>query len=373
MSKYKFHVIALFAGAILMSSCKKDVPFVEEYAEFDNTPTSLQYVNNTLPVPNLPEDNPLTVEKVKLGRMLFYEEALSKDGSMSCATCHLQIEGFSDSDQFSEGVEGLLGKRQAMAVVNLAWNENGFFWDGRAELLRHQSVLPIQDPLEMNETLENAITKLETFELYNLQKLYKNQFIRAFEDGQINELNISLALEAFMMTIVSDDSKYDRYLAGTATLTPAEERGRELFFAEYNEFFPETSGADCAHCHSGTNFENDQYMNNGLDSDADFTDLGRYDVTENEEDKAKFKVTSLRNIAVTAPYMHDGRFNTLEEVVDHYNEGLHSSSTLDPALASTMGTGLMLDAGDKADLIAFLHTLTDETYLNNPDYTDPFE
>jgi cytochrome c peroxidase len=364
---------ALILGAfIVMVSCKKNSPHVEEYAAFDNTPYNLKFVNNTLPVPNLPVDNALTVEKVKLGRMLFYEKALSKDGSMACASCHLQEDGFSDSNQFSEGVDGLFGARQAMAVVNLAWNENGFFWDGRAELLRHQSVLPIQDPLEMNESLENVIAKLNEKELYLFQKTYRSQFIRAFEDGAINELNISLALEAFMMSIVSDDSKYDRYLAGTATLTESEERGRVLFFSEYNEFFPETSGADCAHCHSGTNFENDLYMNNGLDAEVDFTDLGRYDVTENDADKAKFKVTSLRNIAVSGPYMHDGRFNTLEEVVNHYNGELNASATLDPALASTMGTGLMLDAGEIADLIAFLHTLTDERYLNNPDYKTPF-
>ena len=209
-----FLTACLTGGMVFLCSCKKNNPGIEDYAEFDNTPVSLQYTNNTLPVPNLPADNPLTVEKVELGRMLFYETALSKDGSMSCATCHMQVDGFSDSDQFSEGVEGLLGKRQAMAVVNLAWNENGFFWDGRAELLRHQSVLPIQDPLEMNETLENVIAKLGTQKTYNLQRLYKNQFIRAFEDGQINELNISLALEAFMFTIVSDNSKYDQYLAG---------------------------------------------------------------------------------------------------------------------------------------------------------------
>lgn len=373
MNFFKMNYALLLGVVIVLSSCKKDPPVVEEYAEYDNTPYSLKYTNNTLPVPNLPADNPFTVEKVKLGRMLFYEKELSKDGSMACASCHLQEDGFSDSDQFSEGVDGLFGARQAMAVVNLAWNENGFFWDGRAELLRDQALLPIQDHLEMNETLENVIAKLSDYKHFGLQKLYQNQFTRAFEDGQINELNISLALEAFMMSIVSDDSKYDRYLAGTATLTDAEERGRVLFFGEYNEFFPETSGADCAHCHSGTNFENDEYMNNGLDAEVDFTDLGRYDVTEDDADKAKFKVTSLRNIARTAPYMHDGRFNTLEEVVNHYNTEIESSSSLDPALASTMGTGLMLDAGEIADLIAFLHTLTDETYLNNPDYKSPFE
>lgn len=364
---------ALFFGVIIvLASCKKDPPIIEEYAAYNNDPYALKYTNNTLPVPHLPADNPLTVEKVKLGRMLFYETALSKDGSMACATCHAQDNGFSDSSQFSTGVEGLFGKRQAMAVVNMAWNENGFFWDGRAELLRHQSVLPIQDELEMNETLENVIAKLDAEKRYGLTRMYKNQFIRAFEDGAINELNISLALEAFMMSIVSDDSKYDRYLSGTAVLTASEERGRILFFGEYNEFFPETSGADCAHCHSGTNFENDLYMNNGLDADADFADFGRYAVTGNNADKAKFKVTSLRNIAVSGPYMHDGRFTTLEEVVNHYNNELYSSSTLDPALASTMGTGLMLDAGEIADLIAFLHTLTDNTYLNNPDYKSPF-
>lgn len=363
----------ILSVGVLIVACKKDPPVEPYVAEYDNTPYNLKYENNTLPVPNLPADNPLTVEKVELGRMLFYEKQLSKDGSMACATCHLQGDGFSDPDQFSIGVDGLPGGRHAMAVVNLAWNENGFFWDGRAETLREQSLLPIQDHLEMNETLENVIAKLNDHKYLGIQNLYKNQFKRAFEDGQINELNISLALEAFMFSIVSEDSKYDRYLAGTETLTDAEERGRVLFFAEYNEFFPETSGADCAHCHSGTNFENDQYMNNGLDEEVDFTDLGRYDVTGNDADKAKFKVTSLRNIAVTAPYMHDGRFNTLEEVVNHYNSGLHSSSTLDPALASTMGTGLMLDEGDIADLIAFLHTFTDNTYLNNPDYKSPFE
>jgi cytochrome c peroxidase len=285
---------------------------------------------------------------------------------MNCATCHIQEDGFSDLNQFSTGVEGLQGGRQAMAIFNLAWNENGFFWDGRAELLRHQSILPIQDPLEMNETLVNVIAKLSA------DTLYTSQFNRAFDGGAITSLNISFALEAFMMSIVSDNSKYDRYLNGTESLTASEENGRVLFFAEYNEFFPLTSGADCAHCHSSTNFENDQYMNNGLDNDAGVTDIGREEVTNDANDKAKFKVTSLRNIAVTGPYMHDGRFTTLEEVVDHYNNGIEQSATLDPALNATTSTGLMLDATEKADLINFLKTLTDDSYLNNPDYKSPF-
>ena len=358
------HVYTPAIGFILLvASCKKDPPII---AEYDDTPYELKYVNHTLAEPNLPSDNPLTIEKVKLGRMLFYEKSVSKDGSMACATCHIQEDGFSDKNQFSEGVEGLFGRRQAMAIFNLAWHENGFFWDSRADLLRHQVILPIQDPLEMNETLENVVAKLKA------NSLYTDQFTRAFGNAEINAPRISFALEAFMFSIISDDSKYDRYLKGTATLTESEERGRVLFFAEYNPFFPDVSGADCAHCHSGTNFENDQDMNNGLDTDAELTDFGREEVTVDPADRAKFKVPSLRNIAKTAPYMHDGRFATLEEVINHYNTDIRNSSTVDPALVPTMDTGLMLDATDIEDLINFLNTLTDEYYLTNPDYSDPF-
>lgn len=362
MIRRKLVIITLI---IITISCKKDPPIID-YVEYDGTPYSLKYTNNTLPIPDLPTDNLLTEQKVKLGRMLFYENALSKDGSMNCASCHVQEDGFSDKRTLSIGVEGLFGKRQAMAIVNMAWNKNGFFWDGRAELLRHQSLLPIQDPLEMNEKLAFVIAKLK------IQSNYKDQFTRAFGDSEINELRISYALEAFMMSMVSDDSKYDRYLVGDATLTDSEERGRILFFGEYNPAFPESSGADCAHCHTGTNFENDLYMNNGLDVDADFIDVGRFAVTANDADKAAFKVPTLRNVALTAPYMHDGRFNTLEEVINHYNSELQSSTTIDPALEYTRDTGLMLDASEIADLIAFLHTLTDNTFITNPDYKSPF-
>ena len=174
-----------------------------------------------------------------------------------------------------------------------------------------------------------------------------------------------------MNSIVSYNSKYDQHLAGTATLTDSEERGRKLFFTEFNPFFPDQAGADCAHCPDGDNFENDQYMNNGLDADADFTDKGREDATEKPEDRAKFKVPSLRNIEMTPPYMHDGRFNTLEEVVDHYNEGIKSSSTVDPAILNTVD-GLKLTAEDKTDLVNFLKTMTDNDLLTNPEYASPF-
>ena len=344
-------------------SCKKDNPVIVEY---DGTPYNLEFNTNSLPEPNLPLDNPLTVEKIALGRMLFFDPLLSQDGTISCSSCHIQEDGFSDSRQFSEGVGGLTGNRQAMAIFNLAWHENGFFWDGRAELLRHQAVLPIQDPVEMNESLAMVISKLQ------FKKAYQDQFKRAFANGKISANNIALALEAFMFSIISDNSKYDQFLAGNATLTESEERGRFLFFEEFNEFFPDESGAGCAHCHAGSNFENDEYMNNGLDAEGSFTDLGREDVTGDLADRARFKVPSLRNVAVTAPYMHDGRFNTLEETIEHYNSGLQESSTLEPHLVATLPS-LMLDEDDITDLINFLNTLTDETYLNNPDYKSPFE
>jgi cytochrome c peroxidase len=361
--RYLFFLLNLIGGFCLIA-CGDDDSMDEIPPEYDDTPYILEY--GGLPDPELPQDNILTEQKVLLGRMLFHETLLSKDGSQACASCHLQADGFSDPDRFSIGVEGLEGKRQAMPVFNMAWHTNEFFWDGRANLLRDQALKPIQDPLEMNETLDNVISKLSA------EKTYRDQFVRAFDSAMITEEKMALALEQFMLSIVSYNTKYDRYLAGEEALTESEERGRMLFETEYNPFFPEFSGADCVHCHGGKNFENDQYMNNGLDSDTDFTDLGREDVTLNPEDRAKFKVPSLRNVALTAPYMHDGRFQTLEEVVDHYNEGIQSSSTVDPTVENTRETGLFLTEQDKEDLINFLHTLTDEVMINEPAYRSPF-
>lgn len=367
-SNPKYIVSSLLLGLFLIFiglvySCKPDEPD-PTIVEYDSTPYTLEY--GSFPPPNLPADNALTVQGVQLGKMLFYEKMLSKDGTQSCASCHRQEHAFTDTARFSIGVQGNPGKRQAMSVFNMAWNNNEFFWDGRAHLLRDQSLLPIQDELEMDETLENVVAKLKN------SQTYKDQFIRAFGTDEITSEKMSLAMEQFMLSIVSNQSKYDQFLAGTAQLTPSEERGRALFFEEYNPFFPDQSGADCAHCHSGDNFENDLYMNNGLDEDGQFTDIGREAVTNNAQDKGKFKVTSLRNIALTAPYMHDGRFNTLEEVVEHYNNNLKTSATIDPALEMTRATGLMLDAQEKADLIAFLKTLTDQELLTNPEFSNPF-
>lgn len=347
----------LLCGAFVLA-CSKQWPSPTQ----DTTPYTLEY--GALPEPEIPLDNPLTVQGVKLGRMLFYEPRLSADGSMSCASCHRQQNAFSDTAQFSIGIHGLPGKRQAMSAVNMLWNSNGYFWDGRAEKLREQSLMPIEDELEMDETVENVLQKLSS------DTMYTNQFLRAFGTDQPSAHHLSLALEQFMNSIVSYRSKYDQFLTGAATLTEQEDRGRELFFAEYNPFFPEQSGADCGHCHSGKTFDSPTYMNNGTDSLN--TDFGRYEATGDSADIGLMKTVTLRNIALTPPYMHDGLFNTLEEVVQHYNTGLQNSATLDGALEMTLQTGLMLSDQDVADLVAFLHTLTDEELVTDERYSSPF-
>lgn len=355
MNRIAFVILLLI---IFISSCTEPVEVF-----YDSSPFKLQYGN--LPTPDLPVDNSLTLEGVKLGRMLFYETQLSKDNTQSCASCHVQKDGFSDLNQFSKGVEGKFGGRQAMPVFNMAWHNNGFFWDGRAPKLRDQALKPIQDPLEMNEKLENVIAKLGS------SQKYIDQFKRAFVNGTIDDKNISLALEQFMFSIVSYQSKYDQFKDGKATLTDSEERGRQLFFTEFDPS-GKVKGAECFHCHAGPNFTNDEYMNNGLDNDANFKDLGRAKVTLSNEDNAKFLTPSLRNIELTGPYMHDGRFQTLEQVVDHYNEHVKGSSTVDILLQYNLQPGgLKLSTQDKADLVSFLKTLTDYSFSSNTSYSNP--
>ena len=359
----KQYVSVFVALACLAIACTDSKDPVDPPATYDPTPYTLDI--GDFPTPDLPADNPLTVTGVQLGRMLFYEKNLSKDGTQACADCHLQQDAFSDIRRFSIGVEGLKGKRQAMAVMNLAWHNNGLFWDGRSPHVRDQALKPIQDPLEMNEKLPNVVAKLSA------DKNYTDQFICAFGDETVTPERIALALEQFMLIMVSKDAKYDRYLKGETTLTDAEERGRQIFFEEFD---PQgiTKGAECFHCHAGHNFTNDEFMNNGLDTDAGMTDDGRMMVTGSAADRGKFKVPSLRNIELTPPYMHDGRFATLEEVIDHYDHGAKNSSTVDFLMQYNLQPGgLQLTAQNKSDLIAFLKTLTDTNFLNNSAFSKP--
>ncbi len=356
-------ILYAFILASLFAACDPKDP-VETPVSYDPTPYALNI--GDFPTPDLPADNKPTVAGVQLGRMLFYEKMLSKDGSQACADCHKQQDAFSDIRRFSIGVELLPGKRQAMAVMNLAWHANGMFWDGRAPHVRDQALKPIQDPLEMNETLPNVVAKLSA------DKDYTDQFIRAFGDPTVTSERVGLALEQFMFTMVSCNAKYDRVLRGQATLTASEQRGKDLFFSEFDPFGSE-KGAECFHCHAGHNFSNDEFMNNGLDTDTGQVDEGRQKVTGDPADHGKFKVPSLRNVARTAPYMHDGRFATLEEVIEHYDHGVRPSATVDPLMQYNLQPGgLQLTAQDKTDLIAFLHTLTDETFLNEPAFKSPF-
>jgi cytochrome c peroxidase len=358
--KKTFIVLVLFTG--LFFACKPDP--IEVPAVYDPT---LAVVNlRNFPDPEFPADNKPTVAGVQLGRMLFYEKALSKDGTQACADCHRQQHAFTDSLRFSVGVEHMPGKRQAMMVMNLAWHKNGMFWDGRSATVHEQALKPIQDPLEMNEKLVNVVAKLTA------DKKYTDQFIRAFGDAAVTEDRIGKAIEQFEFTMISNNAKYDHWKRGETTLTDAEERGRKLFFTEYSPLGT-AKGAECFHCHSSFNFTNDEFMNNGLDRTVDQKDDGRMEVTMDQADKAKFKTPSLRNVALTAPYMHDGRFTTLEQVIDHYNTGAKHSSTIDFLMQYNLQQGgLALTAQDKSDLVAFLKTLTDTDFLTNPALKTPF-
>ena len=299
-----------------------------------------------IPIPALPLDNPLIKERVVLGKKLFSESKFSRTNSISCASCH-QGETLSDPRQFSLGVDGKKGTRHSMPLFNLAWKKS-FFWDGRSPSLRAQALIPIEDHLEMDETLDNVVAKLKA------DPTYPPLFAAAFGSGKITPQNIGLAIENFLLTRLSFDSKLDRSVKGMATLTTEEKRGFELFFTE---FAPRLGkfGADCFHCHGGALFTDHSFHNNGLSTTDD---IGLAAFTKKASDQFKFSTPSLRNIALTAPYMHDGRFATLEEVIDHYNSEFKRTKTLDPNLAKHP-RGLGLSDADKKALIAFLKTLTD--------------
>ncbi len=287
------------------------------------------------PQPALPGDNPLTVESVALGKSLFSDRRLSINDAQSCADCHLAANAFADPRQFSIGAEGQAGTRNAMPLFNLAWKQR-FFWDGRAPSLRDQVLRPIQDPNEMHETLPGIEKKF----------------------GLTSD-RIARALEQYLLTLVSSDARIDRVMRGQEKFTEQEQRGFDLFHTEYDPRRGQF-GADCFHCHGGPLFQSMAFANNGLDAGS--KDAGLMAVTNKAGDNMKFAVPSLRNIARTAPYMHDGRFKSLEEVIDHYDHGIRRSDTLDPNLAKHPAAGLGLSKEDKSALLAFLHTLTDDGF-----------
>jgi cytochrome c peroxidase len=320
------------------------------------TPYPFQ-MSATFPIPDLPRDNPLIVERVELGKALFFDKTLSINNAQSCADCHAPEKAFTDGRRVALGAEGDRGTRNSMPLFNLAWKKE-FFWDGRAPSLRKQVLQPIENPIEMHESLTNLVVKLQRNDRTN----YSARFTAAFGSPEITPEKIALALENYLLTLTSFDAKFDRVQRGEEKFTDEEQRGFELFSTEYDPRRGQF-GADCFHCHGGPLFQSQAFANNG--SDGALTDIGREQVTGKAADRGKFSTPSLRNVELTAPYMHDGRFRTLEEVTRHYSTGLPRSATLDPNLAKHPDGGVPLSAADQRALAAFLRSLTDRHYENN--------
>lgn len=312
----------------------------------------------TMPVP---DDNPLTRQGIELGRFLFYDPILSADSTQSCAMCHEPQRAFSDDRRFSIGIDGFEGARNAPTIINPAWLKAAF-WDGRAASLEDQALQPVVNPIEMHETWPNVVDKVQN------HPDYPEMFGRAFGTNVVTRDLIVKAIGQFERTMISDHSKFDKYLETrdpvAAGFTDAERRGLDIF---------DTEKGDCFHCHTINALLTDgQFHNIGLDSTFTGADLGLGEITGDPSDYAKFKTPTLRNVEYTAPYMHDGRFATLADVVEHYNFGGHTTPTTDP-LMRKQGIGLNLTQQQKDDLIAFLKTFSDPDFISNPDLSNPFD
>jgi len=361
MLKIKFFLLLLCSGALLIKSCKKDPELVVDGPE----PFILEHKAH-YPQFALPPENPLTKEGVMLGRMLFYDPILSLDNTISCASCHRQDLAFTDGLKVSKGIRGQVLSRNSMPLYNLMWQKK-FFWDGRVNTLNEQVLIPIQTHNEMDLNLYDAVLKLKG------DAKYSSLFSKAFPDEPISPVTLSRALQQFLITMISFDSPIDRLRGRTDTLnviSASAKRGLQLFMQPV-----ENGGADCFHCHSnipffGNNSFAGSMANNGLDNV--FSDKGFGSITGNETDNGKFKIPSLRNVELTAPYMHDGRFDNLEEVLDFYSEGIQlASPNLDINILSH-GKQLNLSVQQKEDIIEFLKALTDTTFINNPAFSSPF-
>jgi cytochrome c peroxidase len=347
----------IFTAFLLLTltcfACKKEV----------NPDDSYQAVPYVLKIPagfpqmQIPASNPFTVEGIELGRRLFYDPVLSGNRTQSCASCHKQEHAFSDAGlQFSTGIEGVQGTRNAQALINTGFQQR-FFWDGRATTLEVQVLEPVPNPVEMHLSWKEAANRLQA------DPQYRMYFKKAFGVEMIDSGLVARALAQFIRTLISADSRFDKRARNEINLTPQELNGYVIF---------NTEKGDCFHCHpadGGRLFTDNRFHNNGLDSI--FDDPGLAKVTGNQSDMGKFLTPTLRNIAFTAPYMHDGRFNTLEEVIDHYNNGGRPSTTIDP-LMKNVGKGLNLTAKEKAELLAFLHALSDSSFIRNKQFSSPF-
>lgn len=323
--------------------------------------TPLNYSNPSLPahfsaaairaIDTTPANNPTTDAGATLGRVLFYEKKLSINNTISCASCHSQSRGFSDNARLSSGFAGGLTGRHSMGLSNARYySPNRFFWDQRANSLENQTLQPIQDSVEMGETLVSVIAKLEASEYYS------DLFNQAFGSSEINSQRIANSLAQFIRSMVSYRSKFDLGVTSNFTnFTAQEQQGRQLFNSRQT---------NCSACHSTDLQTLDQARNNGLD--AVTSDIGA--------GNGRFKSPSLRNVGVRAPFMHDGRFNSLDDVVNFYNSGIQNNPDLDNRLQRNgQALQMNLDADERAALVAFLNTLTDTTFLNDTAFSDPFQ
>lgn len=363
-----YHYVYLLLGLlVVVISCNND-PIIElppsggpdvidlTDISYDPTPFEVQSLPDFLPLIS-PDDNPLTEEGIDLGRHLFYDPILSADSTMSCASCHNPDQAFTDGLPFSVGIEGLEGTRSSMSLINIGYNYRGLFWDGRVRTLEDQALIPVEDPIELNHRWSDAIANISATELY------PEKFRKAFginHTGEITEDLVVKAIAQFERILVTGvNSRYDQAINfNTVGFTDIEQHGFDLFVDAGDG---DIVDAECSHCHHGGLFMGDLFFNNGIDDTSDpanLLDLGRGGVTGFAIDMGKFKAPTLRNITLTAPYMHDGRFQTLEEVIDHYDSGGHPAPNLDQNIRP-----LGLSDYDKEALIAFLHTLTDTTYL----------
>ncbi|MCB9261318.1 MAG: c-type cytochrome [Flavobacteriales bacterium] len=356
--KYLKHfliLLSVFAVGGFMSGCGPEPP-PEIIGPGSKADTAL--VERTdLPPLRIPADNPLTLAGVDLGRHLFYDPMLSGDGTQACGTCHNQKFAFTDNgNPVSQGIRGSFGKRNAMTIFNLMWVDS-FFWDSRAKTLRQLATMPIENPIEMDARIPDVLVKL------NNSAMYRQKFKDAFNTDTILKEHLEKALEQFLLSITSDNSKFDRSNRGEVELTSAELKG-----------FNALKIKGCFNCHSTSLLIDNKSHNTALDPYP--KDSGKMGFTKLTKDKFSFKTPSLRNIMVTAPYMHDGRFMTIDEVIRFYEEvgnNLNTSNNSNaPRDLMTIAPRNRITEEEMADIKAFLNTLTDEKFLNNPKYSDPF-
>ncbi len=322
--------------------------------EYQNVPLSFQVPSN---FPELAYDlsnNPLTQKGFELGKKLFYDGRLSSDGIVSCGFCHIQADAFTHhGHSFSHGVGDNIGTRNTPPIQNLAF-QTAFMWDGATTHLDLQPIIPLTSPIEMNGSFSQIIAMMKADPVY--VKLFK----QAFSDGQINSENMLKALGQFMVMAVSSNSRFDKFRRNEpgGVLSEDELEGYAIF------------NQKCASCHATDLFTDNSFRNNGLSINPQINDVGHYRVTELLQDKYKFKVPSLRNIEKTAPYMHDGRFYTLEAVLNHYSNGVQNNLNLDSSLNTNGTLGIPLTNDQKAKIIVFLKTLTDQQFLTDPKFAE---